>query len=135
VINNQVKDLFQLHSELTDAKVDMAVSKAIDRVVEQIRAISTEMYSFRHEMNSELYKLRHDMNSEMFKLRNDMNYAFNSLDNRVIAIETELGIVGEHKKGLYNRFMDYFFKAGYSITTFVTLYMIYLLTQLHLLIK
>jgi hypothetical protein len=34
MINNQTKDLFQLQTELVDMKVDMAVSRTIDRVVE-----------------------------------------------------------------------------------------------------
>jgi hypothetical protein len=31
--NSQAKDLFQLQTELIDMKVDMAVSKALDRVL------------------------------------------------------------------------------------------------------
>lgn len=121
MINNQVKDLFQLHSELTDAKVDMAVSKAIDRVIDKINDLRNDMHELRHDMHTQITDLGIRMSSE-----------FALLDKRVVAIETRLGIVGEKQKGLYNRFIDYLFKAGYSIITFATLYMAYLLMQIHL---
>lgn len=100
VNTNYARDMFQLQSELIDTKVDMAVSKANDRVIEKINDL-------RHEI--------HDR--------------FNSLDKRVVAIETKLGMVTEAKKGVSSRILDYAFKAGWG---FLTLLFAYLIVQLHL---
>lgn len=119
--NPQAKDLFQLQAELTDMKVDMAVSKAIDRVIEQIHGLESRMHS---EM--------HDLRNEMHTLKNDMNQGFSSLDKRVVAIETRLGIIGEKRKGIYDRTMEYLFKAGWAL---LSLIFAYLIVQFHLFIK
>lgn len=110
---NYAKDLFQLQSELVDTKVEMAVNKAIERVLDKIN----------------------DLKHEMHDLRHDMNNGFSSLDKRVVAIETRLGIIGEKRTGFTNRLMDYIFKAGYGILTLSGSYLVYLLIQLHLFVK
>lgn len=92
---NQVNDLFQLQTELVQMKVDMAVNRTIDRVIDQIT------------------NLRSEMHTEIGGLKNEMNNRFSSLDNRVIAIETKLGMVSAKRKGWYDRFMDLFFKASW----------------------
>jgi hypothetical protein len=43
----QAKDLFQTQSELVDTKVEIAVSKASDRIIERIENLRTEV----HELN------------------------------------------------------------------------------------
>jgi hypothetical protein len=100
------KDLFQLQHELVEMKVDMAVSKAIDRVVEQIRS------------------LRDEMHTDFSSLQNEMVNRFSSLDNRVIAIETKMGMVHAKRKGWYDRFMDHFFKAGWAWLSIIFAYLI-----------
>ena len=45
---NNARDLFQLQSELVEMKVDMAVTKVIDRVVEQISGLNNEIHALRH---------------------------------------------------------------------------------------
>jgi hypothetical protein len=102
--NYPVSDLFQLQTELIDIKVDMATGKAIDRVVEQITA------------------LRHEMHTEMHKLRNEMHNGFSSLDKRVVAIETKLGMVNETQKEIRTKFIDYSFKAGWLILGIIISY-------------
>jgi hypothetical protein len=114
---NRAKDLFQLQSELIDMKVDMAAGKAIDRVIEKIN------------------DLKYEMHTDMHKLRHDMNHGFSSLDKRVVAIETRLGMNDEKQKGIYNRTMDYLFKAGYGVLTFAIGYVIYVVLNLHPFIK
>lgn len=119
----QVKDLFQLQTELINMKVDMAVTNTVDRVIEQIS-------NLKHEMHTEIRGLRHEMHG----LKNEMSNRFSSLDNRVIAVETKLGMVNETEKEIRakfydttkhvrNSFIDYAFKAGWlllaSILTFV----------------
>ena len=106
---NEAKDLFQLQTELVDMKVDMAVSSAIDRVVAQITGLKNEM---------------HD-------LRGEMNKRFSSLENRMIAVETKLGMVSETQKEVRNRFIEYSFRA---LWTGLSLFGLYGLTQLHHLI-
>ncbi len=84
----------------------MAASKAIDRVVEQI----------------------HSLRNEMHELRNEMHNGFASLDKRVVAIETKLGMVSEKQKEIRNKLIDYSFKAGWLVLSVVISYS---LVQLH----
>ncbi len=114
---NQAKDLFQLQTELVDTKVDMAVSKAIDRVIDQIN-------SLKHEMHVEMHKLR----SEMHQGFSTMDRRISSLDKRVVAIETKLGMVNETQKEIRAKFIDYSFKAGWMI---LGIFISYGLIQLH----
>lgn len=58
---DQAKTLFQLQSELLDAKVDIAVNKAINQVVEQMISIRQEISDLRHEMHREIGGLQKDM--------------------------------------------------------------------------
>lgn len=46
----EVKDLFQVQSELVDAKVEIAANRAIDRVIDQIAGMRAEI----HEINNRL---------------------------------------------------------------------------------
>jgi hypothetical protein len=89
------RDLFQLQTDLINAKVTMAANTAIDRVVEQIR------------------DLRNEMHFEMHNLRGEMNKRFSSLENRMIAVETKLGIVNERQREVRAKLIDYLFKAGW----------------------
>lgn len=107
---NYTQDLFQLQTELTDMKVDMAVGKAIDRVLQKID----------------------DLRLEIHDLRLEMNHRFSEMNSRVVAIEIKLGIIGEKKKSIYDRMLDYIFKAGYGALTFISLYFAFLLSQMHL---
>src|SRR3990167_6246997 len=110
---NEAKDLFQLQTELVDMKVNMAVSSAIDRVVAQITGLKNEMHA------------------EIHGLRAEMNKRFSSLENRMIAVETKLGIVNETQKEVHSRFIEYSFRALWTGLSFLGLYA---LTQLHHLI-
>lgn len=88
----------------------MAVSNAIDRVVEQIASLKQEMQELRHEMHQ----------------------GFASLDKRVVAIETRLGMVNKTQKEIRTKFIDYSFKAGWLILGII---ISYALIQLHTMIK
>ena len=96
-MHNHAKDLFQLQTELVEAKVDMAVNQKIDRVIEQITDLKNEM----HE--------------EMRDLRYCIIDVDTNIGSRMIAVETKLGIVNETKGELRNRFFDYAFKTGWLI--------------------
>jgi uncharacterized coiled-coil DUF342 family protein len=126
--SNYAKDLFQLQSELVDKKVDMAVSSAIDRVIEQISGLRTEM----HSLNSGVHKEIHALTNNMHGLRNEMHQGFSSLDKRVVAIETKLGMVNETQKEIRTKFIDYSFKAGWLV---LGVAISYALMQFHILMK
>jgi hypothetical protein len=116
-MNNNAKDLFQLQTELVQMKVDMAVNRTIDGVIEQIT-------SLKHEMHAEISGLKTQMNAEIGSLKTEMNNRFSSLDNRVIAIETKLGIAHAKRKGWYDRLLDLIFKAGWAWLSLVFAYLI-----------
>jgi len=115
MIHGQTRDLFQLQTELVDMKVDMAVSRTIDRVVEQISALKNEM---------------HDM-------RVDMNNQFSTLDKRVFevehrlkAVEKKLGATDETKQQIKSRFIDYSFKAIWAVLAVLGSVLTYVIFQL-----
>ncbi len=114
---NQAKDLFQLQSELIDAKVDMAVTKAIEPVVQQL-------IELRSEMRRDMHRLENKIQSEVHELRNDMNIRFSSLENRVIAVETKLGIVNKVRDSIRDHVIDYVFKGAWLVLTVVFLFML-----------
>src|SRR5690242_3051414 len=91
MITNQVKDLFQLQTELIDGKVDMAVSKAIDRVIDQIGGLRNEMHSMNHDMHKQ----------------------FSSLERRSAIVEASLASIKETQKEIRNKTIEYSFKAGW----------------------
>lgn len=137
--NNQAKDLFQLQAELIDMKVDMVVGKAIDRVIEQLNGLKNEMHDLRNDMHNQISGLRQEMHTQISGLRQEMHNGFLSLDKRVVAIEvrvvaieTRLGMVGEKRKGIYDRVMDYLFKATWGASTLI---FAYLIVQFHIFIK
>jgi hypothetical protein len=100
MIQYQANDLFQLQTELVDAKVDIAVSKASDRIIDRIENLSTEV-------RTEVHALKHD------------------IGDRLTAVETRLGMRNAARKQLRSRFIDYAFKAGWLIlaTIFAALFL------------
>lgn len=149
---NVTKNMFYLQTELIDAKVDMAASRAIDRVVEQISALRNEirgeLHEFREEVNQRFARvdahftkidahftevnarftevetrftdMSHEMNQRFIDMSQDMNHRFDELNQRfshiserVVAIETRLGMVTDVRKEIRGRMMDYIFKGGW----------------------
>lgn len=115
--NNQARDLFRLQIELINAKVDMAVSSAIDRVVQEISGLRTEVHS-----------LRHDMHVEMNALKVDMQKQFSTLDKRVSVVETSLLDVKKIQSEILGKTMGYTFRslwiillsaAGYALASLI----------------
>lgn len=98
------KDLFQLQSELVEAKVNIAVNDTIDRVVMQIHSLRDEMHDMRLEMNTR----------------------FSSLESRITAVETKLGMTHELRRDIRTRLLDYIFKAGWLVLAYIGAYLLYL---------
>lgn len=131
MIKNEA-NLFQLQTDLIDAKVEIAVSKVIDRVIDQIRNVQDDIHGLRHEMHVEISSLRSDMNNEMSILKSEMNNQFSSLDKRVVAIEICLGRSVEVKKTIRDHFIDYGFKSSWILLGALITYFV---THYHILIK
>lgn len=104
----QVKDLFQLQSELIEAKVNIAVNDKIDRVVDQIHLLKDEMRNDMQELRSEVHDFRVEINS------------------RLIAVETKLGMTNEFRRDIRTRLLDYLFKAGWVVLGLIGTYHLYL---------
>ena len=107
MIQCEPDSLFQLQTNLIDAKVDMAVSATIDRVVDQISGL-------RNEMNAQF---------------NSMTNQLHALGNRVTAIETKLGMVEGTRKVVFDRVMDYIFKTVWTVTAVILPYLAYVFFQ------
>lgn len=117
--NHQARDLFQLQSELVDTKVDMAVSKAVDRVIEQISGLKSEMHKEIHgltdKMHVEVHGLTNKMYVEMHGLRADMDKQFSTLGHRVTAVEATLSFIKDSQREIRSKFIEYTFKAGWLL--------------------
>jgi chromosome segregation ATPase len=114
------KDLFQLQTELIDTKVTMAVNQVIDKVVNQIIALKGEMHEEIRGVKGEIHTL---------------NDRFASVDNRLIAVETKLGMVNDAQRELRsndahmqreisNRIIDYAFKIGWFFLGLAAMYVL-----------
>jgi len=88
----QAKDLFQLQSELVEAKVDMAVSHAIDRVLDRIDG------------------LQRDMDTRFTEMDKSMGNRFTSLEKDMVAVKTKLGMADDTQSEIRSRFIEYTFK-------------------------
>jgi hypothetical protein len=101
------KDVFYLQTDLIDMKVNMAASQAIDRVIEQIQTLKTDMHAFRDEVNLRF---------------TEVGNRIASLSERVVAIETRLGMVTQTRNEIRSRVIDYCFKAGWLLLASVVSY-------------
>ena len=99
---DQAKTLFQLTTELTESKMEVAVNKAINQVVDQIVAL-------RHELHREVANLRQEIND----LRHEMIERFSKVESRLSALETALGRRDQVRADIRTRFYDYLFRAGW----------------------
>ena len=106
-MQHQVKNIYQLENELINAKVEIAVEKAINRVLGEMSDFRKEMQQFRQETNDRLLVLHKDIGG---------------LDKRLVAVETKLGMANEAKRDLRVRFLDYAFKAGWAVTAVIASY-------------
>lgn len=90
---SQAENLLQLQTESIDRKVNMAVNTAIERVL-------TELIGLKQETHN---------------LRDDMKDHFHRLDNRLVAVETKLGMATENQREIRNRALDYAFRLGWLV--------------------
>lgn len=105
---NYSKDLFQLQTELIDAKVDMAVSKSVDRVIEQIIDLKGQMNSQFSHLESHFSKLEH------------------RVDNNDKALYSITNLLGE----LRSKFISYSFRGGWVVLAGMVIIIVSQLTQL-----
>jgi hypothetical protein len=128
------KDLFYLQAELVDTKMEVAVNKSIDRVIEQITGL-------KFQMHQEISDLKQDMNKEIHGLSQEMDKRFSAVEHRLFtvetklsdriaavetklggrlsAVETKLGLRDDKQKEIRNRNIEYTYKAGWLVLTMV----------------
>ena len=87
---DEAKSLFQLSTELTERKVEIAVTNATAEVVKEIIAL-------RHELKQEMHELKQEMGS------------------RLASVETALGFRNQSRGEVRTRLYDFAFKAGWII--------------------
>ncbi len=112
----KAKDLFQLQTELVEAKVDMAVSHAIDRVLDRIDG------------------LQKDMDTRFItidKRFSSMDERFSSLKEDMSAVKTKLGMTDGTRDLIRAKFIDYAFKTGWMILATIGLGLSYLILHTH----
>jgi glutamine synthetase type III len=93
----QTIDLFKLQDELVNIKVDMAVSRTIDRVVDQISALrndmNSQMHGLKEDMNVQIHKIREDMHVQIYGIREDMHGLRHEMRDRFVSLETRVTAV------------------------------------------
>ncbi len=111
--------LFQLQTEMMEAKIDMSVNQSITRVVEQIMSLKQEMHKelhgLRHEVHLEIGGLRSEMHKEISELKVDMNSRFSTLEKDMSAVKERLGMREQIRSELRTRVFDYGFRAGWLL--------------------
>lgn len=95
---DQSKTLFQLTTELTDKKVEVAVATSIKEAVDQIIAIKLEMRQELYEIRLEIHDLRLEMHREI-----------------KAALETALGQHNQNRTEIRTRLYDFAFKCGWIL--------------------
>lgn len=101
---DQTKTLFQLTTELTDKKVEIAVVKSISEVVDQIIALKQE-----------IIELRAEMHREINSLRNEMIERFAKVESRLAALETAVYRRNQNRSEVRTRLYDVAAKAGWLL--------------------
>jgi len=110
---DQAKTLFQLQSELMEAKVDIAVNKSINQVVEQI-------VSLRHEMHREISGLRHEMHREISGVKDEIGV----LTKDMSAVKERLGMRTGTRNIIWTNLINYGFHGGWLIAVAVVSYVL-----------
>ena len=130
--NSQAKDLFHLQTDLIDTKVNMAVSNAIDRVLDRIDSLD-------RDMNERFAHLDKDMNQRFAHLDKDMNQRFAQLEGRFAPLEHRVSSTEDSLRSLNDilgqikaKFIEYGFKSAWFVSSAI---IVYALSQLRFLIK
>jgi hypothetical protein len=115
-------DLFRLQADLIDSKVEVAVSKSINQVVEQL-------VNLRHEMHESINSLRYDVQRDLGVLRQEtsaIQVQVTEVSTRLTGVEHALEKRHKLRSSVRDRFIDYAFKASWlglaSILTYVLLH-------------
>lgn len=104
------KDMFQVQNELIDSKVDTAAYKAIDRVIERIDNVKTEMLNRIDALRSEV----HDINTRLTAVETKLDIM--SLNYRE-AYQEDRQDKAEIKKEIRRKVIGYVFKIGWVFAT------------------
>jgi hypothetical protein len=107
--NSQAKDLFQLQTDLIDMKVEMAVSKTIDHAIEKLSGLITGV---RDELRAEI---------------RSVDKRISSVEHRLVAVETKLGVKHGARTEIRSQFIAYSFKTGSAIIGGAVMYGIMIL--------
>ncbi len=75
--------------ELVDVKVDMAVEKTINRVVDQISGLKTQIHGEMSDLKSQIRSLEHE----------------------AIAVNTNLSVINKTQEQIRTKFIEYAFKT------------------------
>jgi len=118
------KTLFQLQAELIDTKVELAVNKAINQVVEQIM-------NLRHEVHKEMSGLRHEMHEMKQDMLERLSTLEKKVENRLSPVETALGMRNEVRGEIRTRFFDLTYKLGALVAVAALANIPFMLTQIH----
>ncbi len=99
---------FIVQSDLIQSKVDLAVSRSINEVVQQI-------IKLRQDVHKEIGVLRQDVHKEVGSLKNEMNSRFSNLEKDMEAVKTRLGMREQTVGRVRGHFIDYSFKASWLV--------------------
>jgi len=122
MIQYEAKDLFQLQADLVDTKVEIAQTKAIDRVIERIDALKTDVHDLRQEMNTRFVAVESRITAVETKLSNRIF----GVENRLTAVETKLGMRDQVHDKVKSYAIEYAFKGGWlALATVVSTVFLY----------
>ncbi len=110
--HQEQKNLFHLHNELTDRKIEMSITQAISPLTEQISNLKHEIQQFKNEVRHEFQLVRTELKHEFHQ---ELHQELGKLKEDMSAIKERLGMRNQVQGEIRARFFDYSFKAGWLI--------------------
>lgn len=109
----------EMHSQFNEFKQE--IRSEFDQFKQEIRSelgqfkqeMRSEFDQFKQEMRSEFDQFKQEMRSEFNQFKQEMNLRCAHSENRIVVVETKLGIIHDKKREVRGHFIDYSFKAGW----------------------
>lgn len=98
---HQEQTLFVLQNELIDKKVEIAVNNRLSTMHSAVTNLTEQVVNLKQEMHQEFNGFRTDMQEIRYRLK---------------AVETVVVTQKERQVQIHNHFLDYCFKAGWTVT-------------------
>jgi hypothetical protein len=124
----QPKELFHLYTDLVDGKIDMAATKAIDRVLERIADLKGGMDQRFSAIDQRFVNLENGLEKRFTKI----DQRFTKVDHRVNSTKASLNSLNRNIALARKKFIEYSVRAIWAA---ISVAVVYGISHLYLLFK